>query len=72
MKLTVNYLRNFSWSHLPPHHRQALCDGGGGGHFQMRLYKVNILALFGYLQTDNIVNSYLIILLAIYHHSLFH
>ena len=71
MKLTVNYLRIFSGSHLP-----LIIDTpsvlGGGGHFQMRLYKVNILALFGYLQTDNIVNSYLIILLAIYHHSLFH
>ena len=38
----------------------------------MRVYKLSILALFGYLQDDNIVNSYLNILFAIYHHLLFH
>lgn len=32
----------------------------------------SILTLFGYLQDDNIVNSYLNILFAIYHHLLFH
>ena len=42
------------------------------GHFQMRVYKLSILALFGYLHADNIVNSYLNILFAIYHHLLFH
>ncbi len=42
------------------------------GHFQMRVYEFNILALFGYLQDDNIANSYLSILFAIYRHLLFH
>lgn len=38
----------------------------------MRAYKLSILALFGYLHADNIANSYLNILFAIYHHLLFH
>lgn len=38
----------------------------------MRFYDFSILALFGYLQDNNIVNSYLSILFAIYHHLLFH
>lgn len=38
----------------------------------MRFSKFSILTLFGYLQDDNIVNSYLNILFAIYHHLLFH
>ena len=38
----------------------------------MRVYEFNILALFRYLQADNIANSYLIILFAIYRHLLFH
>ena len=64
----TNYLRNFSWSYLP------LVIGKPSvieGHFQMRFSKFSILTLFGYLQDDNIVNSYLNILFAIYHHLLF-
>lgn len=38
----------------------------------MWLSEFGILALFGYLQDDNIVNSYLNILFAIYRHLLFH
>ena len=38
----------------------------------MQVSEFSILALFGYLQDDNIVNSYLNILFAIYHHLLFH
>lgn len=69
MKLTASYLRNFSCSYLP------LVIGKPSvieGHFQMRVYKLSILALFGYLHADNIANSYLNKLFAIYHHLLFH
>lgn len=38
----------------------------------MWLSEFSILALFGYLHADNIANSYLNILFAIYHHLLFH